>query len=198
VSLIDDTIKMAGSKMSVIRTPSNLSSWFREGTMSKKGLEPSKSYERFFLIPTDSGVVEGDLIQNGSEFFLVMSLAKQESFGEFLAYQGTLYKCNSIVTVRKFNSSTDAFADAATGVNCVIARALAGPGLTPAKDDVNTAVSWMKGLGKIFNLFIQNSATVDKNSLIIDASGRQFRISSDSDPFVTNGVLSAEVVWANA
>ena len=197
-SMVDDTIRMSGSPMTVIRSAGNLSSYLWEGTMNRKGLVPLKAYERFYLIPSDSGIVEGDLVQKGSELFLVMSLAREDLHGDLQCFQGTLYKCNSVVTVKKYNSGTQALDVFQSGVNCLITRALSGPGLSPPDNDQATVIPAFKGRDKVFFLIAQSASGIDKTSSILDAAGRSFRVSDDFDPFIVNGILQAEVVWANA
>jgi len=182
---------MAGRPITVLRSPVNLSTFFWQGTLNRKGLEPTRSYERFYLMPSDAGVVEGDLIQDGTDFFLVMSLSKEGEFGETWAFQGTLYKTNSLVSVNTYNESTQVFDPIKTGVNCLITRAHAFRG---AEDDMAVALSSARGRGSLWTVYARVSEGINKDSILVDQAGREWRVSADSDPSVVSGVLVADVM----
>lgn len=187
-SIVDDSIKQAGFPMTIVRSGGNLSSMFWKGTFNKRGLDPTKSYERFYLIPSDSEIVEGDLVQDANFSYLVMSLSREEEFGEFLCYQGTLYKCNSIVTVRKYDTTTQGFPIFKTGIHCVIMRANRGF----IDDDKATAAPSHAGQGNLFLVYAQASTGIDKKCVVTDQNGNDFEVSNDVNPTIANGIVIAD------
>lgn len=191
MSLVDENIRLAGMTATLIRTPSNVTSSCWKGTLARKGLEPARAYERFYLFPSDSGVVEGDLVQIGSEFFLAMSLSREEEFGELQCFQGTLYRCNSTVTVRKYNGTTKVFDDFKTGVRCLIVRSSAR---VQAEDDRADAVDWGRGTTNMFTCYLQEGVGFSKDCLLVDQDQRQFRATDDQNPTVVDGVTILDMV----
>lgn len=189
-SLIDDTIKMAGRPITILRAAGNLSSFFWNGTFNRKGLEPPRSYERFFLIPSDSGIVTGDLIQDGTDFYLVMSLSREGEFGETWAFQGTLFKTNSVVSLNKYATGTQIFSQTKTGVNCLITRAHAFRG---AEDDM-AVLSSRSGRGSLWTLYARTSEGIDKGHTITDQDARDWRVTADSDPSLAGGIFTADIM----
>ena len=193
MSIVDDTIKLAGSVMTIIRTPTNVSSYCWKGTMSRRGLEPKSAFERFFLIPSDAGIVEGDLVLIGGDYHLVMSISTEGEFGETWCYQGTLYKCNSVITVRQYNSGTKAFITSATNIHCLITN----EGWW-GENDRNVAVQASRISSRAFTVYAQALAGIGKKSMIIDQASMRFRVSDDIDPITTNGITTIRMLLENA
>lgn len=191
MSIVNENIRLAGSPMTILRAAGNVASYFWMGTLVRKGLEPSRSFERFYSIPSDSGVVEGDLIQAGSEFFLVASLSRTETFGELLCFQGTLYRCNSVVTVKRYDGDLKTFPVVKSGVRCLISREI---NRVRSEDDRAAAGFYQKGQGPVFTLFAQESEGIDSGSLLEDQAGRSFRVSDDTNPTLAGGLTMADLV----
>lgn len=193
MSLVNDTIKLAGHPMTIIRAAGNIASYFWKGTMQRRGLEPKSSYERFYLIPSDSGIVAGDLIQHGLIYYLVMSLSLEGEFAEPLCLQGTLYLCNSLVAVRQYNSGSKAFIDSATNVRALIIV----EGWT-GENDRNVAVQASRISNRSYTVYAQKVAGIGKASMIVDQDSRRFRVSDDINPVLAGGITTARMMIENA
>lgn len=151
------------------------------------------TYERNPMLPTDCGVVGGDLIQVLTDYYLVAGLIEDRRVGEFFNYKARLFKCNSVVTVRAQNVGTKLFANVSTGVRCLITQTLIG-----ASEDKSIIVPGYGGKDRLFYCFVALTAGVNKNNILVDSIGRAFRVTEDMDPLYAPGLLRAMVKIENA
>lgn len=190
-SQVDSVLKRVGEAVTIIRTGGNVSTYFY---MSPKGsTERSAPYERNVMMPSDSGVVEGDLISHLSDYYLVVSAYQDRRVGQFFYNKVRLYRCNSTVTVRAQNPTTKLFVDAKTGVHCLITQVA-----STGTEDRGLVVPRYTGKDRLFDCFLPTSVGITKNNILVGADGKQFRVMEDINPFVAQGVTLAMLKWENA
>jgi len=185
-SPVDATLQAVGEPITIIRTGGNVSTHFY---MSPKGIAVGrKPYERDVMMPTVSGVLCGDLILHRNENYLVVYVFEDRRVGEFFYYKVGLYKCNLIVSVKKYNAGTKAFADTQTGVKCLIVGDSAS---TPS--DRGIAIPTRMGRDDVYYVYAQASAGIDKNSILVDANSNHFRVMEGINLFFADGLVEAPV-----
>ena len=186
MSTVDDVLKTVGEKCTLIRAGGNIETHFY--TSPKGGWTNRAPYERESMMPTDSGVVEGDLVQHLSNHYLVVALFEDRRVGEFFYYKARLYKCNSVVTTRVLNPTTKLFEDSQASVNCLI---IAATSMVP--EDMALLLSQYNGRDNLFVCLTQDSVGLKENDTIVDIAGRQFRVTNDIDPYFASGITKTAI-----
>lgn len=198
MSIVDEDIRIAGLAASIIRTPSNISTYvMAEITGSEAGrrrLEPALSFDHSFRFMTNSGIVTGDLVSIGTNYFLVMALEPKNIHGILEYYRGTLYKCNSVVTIYGFNSTTQKDdLVIKQNVRCLITQVRA------QEWDTDKALALpnrtYRGRTQPFQVYMRASEGLTVKHYFKDQSGRNFRVSKDFDVFISEGILQTEAMW---
>lgn len=196
MSTLDETIRLAGRAVTLIRSGGNVSTYMYYTTTGrvagKSKLNLADDHEGGFLFPSDSSVVAGDLVLAGTDYYLVVALADIVVFGEAWGYKGMLYKCNSVITVQHWNSVTDLFEDYKADVHSFIIHE---GEQAWAEDKSLLRPTKYRGKRKPFTLYAQTSSGINSNSVIIDQELRKFRVSKDHDPFAADGILITQVLW---
>jgi len=186
VGSVDEVLKSVGEPVTIIRTGGNVSTYLY---INPKGsFERSAPYERNCMMPTDSGVISGDLIQHGSDYYLVVNLFEDRRVGEFFDYKARLFKCNTTVAVKAYNSMTKAFANVKTGVPCLIIDSNAY-----LMSDRGVTVPGYSGRDDVYYLYAQSGAGIDKNSILVDAASNHFRATDNINAFFASGVVEVPV-----
>lgn len=191
MSQVNSVLRRVGEACTIIRAGGNVSTHLY---INPKGsFERSAPYERTCMMPTDSGVVEGDLIQHLSDYYLVISAFQDRRVGTFFYNKVRLFKCNSTVTIRAQNPTTKQFGDVGTGVHCLIVQVS-----SEGAEDRGIVVPRYSGKDKLFNCFLSGSAGISKNNILVDEAERQFRVTDDINPLYANGVTMAMLKWENS
>jgi len=183
---IDDVLKSVGEACEIVRSTGNIDTHFYANPKSNWG--KTAPYERDVMIPSDSGVVEGDLITHLSDKYLVVSVFQDRRVGEFFLNKVRLFKCNATVTVRAYSATTKEFADQETGVPCLITRSSA-----TLMSDKGVTVPGFAGRDGGYYLYAQSVAGINKNSILTDEDGNRFRVASDIDIFFASGIVEVPV-----
>lgn len=179
-SSIDAVLKTVGEAVTIIRTGGNISTYLY---ISPKGSWLTRAYyERDGMMPTDSGIVVGDLISHLTNYYLVTALFDDRRVGEFFYYKVRLFKCNKSITIRAYNDTTKEFANASTNVPCLIIDTNA-----MTASDRAVAVPGFGGRDNVYYMYIQSSSGITKNSIIVDGS-TSFRVAGNVNPYFTTGV----------
>ncbi len=125
--LIDESIRLAGRQVEIIRSSGNLSTYmwaYSTGYLAgKRKQEPVFQHEAGAMFPSNSDIVAGDLVYDYTNYFLVVSLSQDIHYGEAYGFRAMLYKCNAIVSIMGFNNATnhhDTLVQA--GVHCLITQ----------------------------------------------------------------------------
>lgn len=190
MSAVDDVIKTVGIACTLIRTGGNVSTFFYANP--KDNWSSGVPYERSVMMPTDSSIVSGDIVSQGSDYYLAVNTLEDRRAGEFFYYRVRMYKCNSLVTIRSQNPTTKLFVDSSTNVQCLITQLS-----SETSEDKSIVVPQYSGRDKLFNCFMPSSKNLNKNQILVDASGRQFRVTENMDPLYAVGVVRAMVKWEN-
>ena len=162
----------------------------------KAKLKAAALYAREFLAEyEDDGLQEGDLLQDGSDYYLVPALQKIDVDVSQAIFKGFLYKCNSVVTVRQYNSGTKEYEDLTTDVNCLITDTLFS-----GDEDRNTIMrrGTYRGRDIYYFLYIQSVSGFTKKTPVVDAMGRQFKVIDEMNPFFASGIIEARLKWTDA
>lgn len=186
---VDDVIKSVGVSSTIIRTIGNLSTWLY---ISPKGsfLGSRAAYEREAMVPTDSGIVIGDLVHFANDYFLVVSLFEDRRVSEFFYYKAKLYRCNETITVQAYNATTKSFANSNTGIRCLIVSSQAA-----LDSDKGVVIPGFRGSDDVFYLYAQKSSLsgITKNSILIDSSLNKLRVGNGINPYFASGLIEVPV-----
>lgn len=185
-------ISEVGRSVSIIRTAANVASFMWIPDKRQRALDPYTDHIFTAWMPIESGVLPGDLLLYDSEYYLAMARNKQEQFGEDEYYRTVLYKCNSTVSINTYNASTEKFDTLIrSGVRCLITQT---PGME-LEEDKTIAMAPYHGRTQPFQVFMRSTEGLTNQSVLVDQSGRNFRINKDVDLFIENGIVRAEVMW---
>lgn len=180
MSVIDQVLQTVGEAVTIIRTGGNISTYLY---INPKGSWSTKAYyERDGMMPTDSGVVVGDLISHLTNYYLITALFEDRRVGEFFYYKTRLFKCNKNVTIRAYNDTTKEFANASTNVPCLIADTNA-----MTSSDKAIVIPGFGGRDNVYYMYIQSSSGITKNSIIVDGS-TSFKVAGNVNPFFAGGL----------
>ena len=196
MSEFDETIRIGGKSATIIRTPTNITTYIMNDVtgmlVGKRRPDPMTDYENGFILPSDCGVVNGDLLLADSKYYLVMSLQAEKPFGELSFYRGMLYECNSLVSIYSYSTTTKKHSVLVKAdVSCLITQVRA----QAMNDDKAMAIREYRGKIQPFQVFMQSSAGLTKDHIIVDQNNRRFRVAKDFDPFITENILQTQVLW---
>lgn len=202
MSLIDETIRLDVRKQdaSIIRDGATVDSTYMvaEATgmdAGRRRLDPFYDYESFARFPSDADLVSGDMVLSDSVYYLVMAIEQKKCEDEIGYYRATLYKCNAIVSIYYFNTTTKKHDTLhASNVYCLITPARA---LQDWDEDRALINRQYRGRQAPFLLFAQDESGIVSNidCVVIDASSRRFRVSKEVDVFATDGISQCQVLW---
>lgn len=198
MSLMDETIRLDMRKQDVTipRSTVTMSTYMvAENTgqdAGKRRLDPFLSYETFARFPSDSTIVPGDKIISGSISYLVMAIEPKYDGGEINYYRATMYKCNSTVSIYYYNESSKKHNTLYTsGVKCLITQVRAQEWL----EDKALAMRPYQGKQQPFQVFAQDICGINAECILVDQDSRRYRVSKESDVFVADGILQAQLMW---
>lgn len=200
MSLVDETIRLDARKQSItiLRESGNISSYMVSEVTGidtgKRRLDPFYDFETFARMPSDSGIVSGDMGQSGNDYYLVMAIESKWLADEIGFYRCTLYKCNSTVSVYYFNNTTKKHDTLhKSNVRCLITQVRA----REWDEDKALAVRQYRGRQQPFQLFVQESSGIVSgvDCIVVDQSNRRFRVSKEIDVFIAGGISQAQIIW---
>lgn len=198
MSLIDEAIRLDVRKRNatIIRTGGNISTYMvAEMTgieAGKRRLDPYFDFEVSAKLPSDCGVVSGDLIQCGSGYYLVMAVEEKWIADELGYYRCALYKCNSVVSVYYFNRSTTVHDILyKSGVRCLITQVRA----QEWDDDKTLLIRQFRGRSTPFQIFAKNDSGIlpGTDCVLEDQAGRRYRTDKEFDVHVAEGISQTQV-----
>lgn len=206
MSLVDETIRLDIRKQdasiirngAVVAPPGGTTYMVAEATgmdAGRRRLDPFYDYESFARFPSVAALIAGDIVLSDSIYYLVMALEQKICEGENGYFRATLYKCNAIVSVYYFNTTTKKHDTLhASSVNCLITPARA---LQEWDEDRALINRQYRGRQAPFLLFAQDESGIVSNidCVVIDASNRRLRVSKEVDVFVADGISQCQVLW---
>lgn len=159
----------------------------------KRRLDPYFDFENFAKFPSDSGVVSGDLILCGSLYYLAMAIEEKRFVDEEISgYRVTLYKCNSVISDYRLDITTrKPTVLQKSGIHCLITQVRA----QAWDEDKATMLRQYRGRQQPFQVFAQAASGISVESILVDQSTRRFRVSKESDVFISENILQAEILW---
>lgn len=185
-SPVDEVIRSVGLACTIVRTSGNVSTYFYINP--GKSWKDAAPYARDGMMPTDSGVVSGDLIQYGSEYYLVVAILDDRRAGEFFFHKIRLFKCNNTITIKSYDAATKAFIDSKTGVPCLIVD-----GRASVMSDRGIMVPGYTGKDLSYYLYAQDGAGISKNSIMVDLAGRHLRALDSINYYFAGGLVEVGV-----
>lgn len=193
---LNTEITLAGIPIQIVRTPSNINTYMFYGALGriagKYRANPEDAYQNGYYLPTDCGAVSGDLILADSEYYLLVSIEKIFDNGMLACYRGMLYKCNSVVTIKSFNSTTKKHDTVKkSNVHCLMTQVRA----QEWNDDKVMVVREYRGRTQPFQVFLRESEGLTKDDIIIDQDNRRFRVGKDFDVFTSDGITQTQVFY---
>lgn len=196
MSELDETIRIAGRSTTIVRDAGNVGTFmYSDKTgliIGKRKSEPYFDYEVAAWLPSDSTVVSGDLILQGSTYYLVMSVDQDYIGDDLQRYSCMLYECNSVVSLYSYNDISrqhDTLVKA--GVNCLITQVRA----SAQKEDKNIAIKGYGGKRQPFQYFMRDSEGLTNISTIVDQDNRSFKVNKQFDIFIADGIVQTQVIW---
>lgn len=198
MSLIDENIRLSGRPATIIRSTGSVSTFMTaEVTGMEAGrrrLDPLQDFETAVMMPSDSGIVTGDLILLGSEYYLAMA-AESKFYSSDMEYlRGLLYKCNSIVSIYYFNTTSKKYDTLhKSSIHCLITQVRAQAGV----EDKSLIVKEYRGKSQPFQVFMKESDGLTSECIIVDQGNRRFRVSKDFDVFIADGISQSQCMWEN-
>jgi len=198
VSIVDQIIKhdIRRQTITIVRT-SAISYGVVEITgldTGRRRLDPAFDFEYIIRMPSDSGVIAGDMLLINNGYYLVMAVERKIFLWTLGLYKMTTYKCNSIVSIFFYDATTKQYTNkTAAGVHCLITQARA----TEWPTDKAVITPQYRGRHQPFQLYIQDSSGIVSGAdcIIVDQESRRFRISKQVDVFVADGISRTEVLW---
>jgi len=152
-------------------------------------------YMRDFIADSDASpsgeLIEGDLVKDGTDYYLIVALSKMEMDVTY-AVRGYMYKCNSTVTIKTYNSGTKAYESYATDLPCLITKEH-----DEGQTDRGVVSPSRRESNKGFFVYAQSDKGIALKSYIIDQDSRKFRVADDINPFFAGGIVEARAVWDN-
>lgn len=199
MSEVDETIRLAGRSSVIIRAGGNVNTFmYSDKTgqiIGKRKPDPYFDYELAAWFPSDSSIVEGDLVLQDSKYYLVMSVDKDYLDEDIQKYTCMLYECNSLVSIYEYNSVSKKYDSLIKdNVSCLITQVRAKEHI----EDKSMVVKQYRGRRIPYQLFIRNNEGLTNTSIIVDQDNRRFRIGKQFDMLITSGIIQTEVLWENA
>lgn len=195
MSILDETIRISGRTVTLVRIAGDVTTYMRDSQTvlaGKRRIDPLSDFEVGAMFPSDSGIVSGDLVYDTVTYYLAMSVLSRKVWDELLCYDAMLYKCNSLVSIYYYNSSSkkpDLLIQ--ENVPCLITQVRAPEW---NEDKVAMAKSY-KGKLQPFQVYMQDAQGLTNTSYIKDASGRHYRVSKDFDIFIAEGIIQCQALW---
>jgi hypothetical protein len=196
-SLIDESIRLdtRARGVTIIRGSGNINTYMvSEITGNDRSkVDPYYDFESSAKLPSDCGIVSGDLIQCGDDYYLVMAIEEKWCCDELGFYKCTLYKCNSLVSVYYFNSATkehDVLHK--SNVRCLITQVRA----QEWDNDKSLIIKQFRGRSSPFQVFAQSNSGIipGKDCVLIDQADRRFRTNKDFDVFIADNISQTQVM----
>lgn len=196
-SVTDETIFQRGLLATIIRDSGDIETYtISEITGEKAGrrrLEPALGFDHAFWFMSDSEAKSGDLIRIDTDYYLVMALEPKYEYGELEYYRGTLYKCNSVVTIYTAGASGKDDTVVKAGVKCLITQ-------VRGQDwDVDRALALpnrsYRGSQKPFQVYMRGSEGLERKHSLVDQDERRYKVSKDFDVFTADGITQTECLW---
>lgn len=194
---LDTEIRLAGALVNIKRTPRDIQTYLYHGHIGSIGgtrrVDPGSEHQAGYYLPAGSGAVSGDIIQIGNVYYLIVTLLDVYFNGEIVCLRGTLYRCNAVVSLYKYNSVTkkpDTLVG--SGLHCVVTQE-SSYGLN---EDKAMVVNQYRGTSIPFNIYMRESDGLTKDvRLLIDQHQRRFRILNDFNPYLADGVVQTQASW---
>ena len=195
MSLSDETIRLSGRIVTIVRAAGNVTTYMAAAELGnlvgKRKPDPFYDYEVGMIFPSDSTIVEGDLILEGSIYYLAMSVSPTYLGADLQYYHGMLYKCNSVISIYGYDSVTKKPDDLIKAdVQCLITQVRA----QSQDEDKNIVDRNYRGKLKPFQIFMRYTEGLTNVSAIVDQDSRRFRVNKQFDVFVASGIVQAQVI----
>lgn len=195
MSLSDEAIRLSGRVVTIVRSGANVTTFMAAAELGnivgKRKPDPFYDYEVGMMFPSDSTIVEGDLILENSNYYLAMSVAETYLGSDLQYYRGMLYRCNSVVSIYGYDSNTkkpDNLIKA--NVQCLITQVRA----QNQEEDKALTVKNYRGKNKPFQIFMRDTEGLLNTSVIIDQGNRNFRVNKQFDVFVASGIVQTQMI----
>lgn len=198
MSLVDDTIRLSGRPVTIIRNTGSVST-FMTGEITGTGagrrrLDPFLDYETAVMIPSDAGIITGDLALSDSEYYLCMAVEKKFYASDMEYYRGLLYKCNSVVSIYYFDTTSKKYDSLhKANVHCLITQVKAQAGM----EDKALIIREYRGKSQPFQVFMRESEGLKSECVIVDQDSRRYRVSKDFDVFIADSIAQTQCMWEN-
>lgn len=195
---LDREIKLAGMPVTIIRVVENIETYVYYGHLGhvagKTRGDPKDVFQAGYYLPTDCEAASGDLLFIDNDYYLLMSFEKVFNNGILTCYRGMLFKCNSIVSIYYFNSSTGEHSILhRSGVHCLITQVRA----QDVPDDKALAIREYRGKQTPFQIYMRDSEGLKKEAVLKDQDGRRYKVFKDFDFFVADGITQTQILWEN-
>lgn len=192
MSLFDETVRLSGRPATIIRTPLSLATFIVDdmyGKTSKEQLNPYRDYEFVFRFRADSGITYGEMVTIGVDYYLAMAIKEEWLFGNLEYFKVKLFKCNSLVSIYYFNTTTKRFDTLhGSGVHCLITTDSGNMSY-----DQGLAVKGYAGKGNPLQIYMRSSEGLSSDCVLVDQANRRYKVSKNFDIYVTDNVAQTNI-----
>jgi len=183
---VNPAIQDVGLAAIIKRSAGDVSTYVYIKPKSKAG-----GYEFEAWLPTDCGVVDGDLIEvagtYATENYFVINIVPDDRAGDFFKFNVKLFRCNHIVAIKSYNKTTKKFDSVQTGVPCLIID-----GGAIQMSDRAVIIPGFNGKDGSYFLYCQPNG-INRNSVIIDDAGVLLKIAGTINPYFAKGLIEVTV-----
>lgn len=187
---LDDLIQQVGIEATIVRDAGNVDTYVYIDPRIKNTSFNTMPFERQAMLATTAGIVEGDLLLAGGDYYLVISAIKDQRAGEYWADKARLFRCNHTVSIKAYNETTKQFAVTKSNVPCLI---VSQSDRMRIATDRGVVLPTYKGQDADYGLFIQASSGVDKNSRMVDENNYPLSVCANINPYFVKGLLDVPV-----
>jgi hypothetical protein len=200
MNIMSESIRLDLRKqtIAIVRTPKNLAAYgIIEATgmdVGRRRLDPYFDFEFSARMPSDCGVVAGDMLIVGSDYYMVMGIEPKQIIAEVGYFKMSVFKCNTIVDIYTFTIGTNNYTTLAkSNVHCLITQVRANEW----SEDKALLVPKYRGRQQPFQLYVQASSGIVSgyDCVLVDSAGRRFRISKNIDVFISDGISQTQIMW---
>jgi hypothetical protein len=173
-----------GQSLTVQRSPAVSTTGYLKGVESSD-VQTRNNLMDFFVV-ADSNVVSGEVISDGTDYYLVVDANPVIKGDETLLIKGMVMKCNASVTIKKLTGG--AWATVKSAVKCLITKSKLN-----LPDDEAGYRNKARGNQQINYVYMSASEELQGIHYIEDGS-RTLKVLNDISPYIAGGVVEAQAI----
>lgn len=178
----DSVIKQYGSTLTIKGT-TDVDTF---GLISATKLNDVQNRHNIYDLITlsDSAIESGDVIYDGSRYFIVVTTEDHPYMGSIAYRSRMLLLCNASLTIQRYVDNI--LTTIKTSIHCMITKSRLS-----ALDDDRLIRDSLTGKQEINYIYLSAGEDLQGNDFIVDGT-RTLKILNDISPYVTQGILEAQ------